>query len=772
MNEWLRVFDFDAGTGKPVATGRGLAVVTLTNTGAFSCRLNFDGGSFRVKGTLDAFGKAHFRLARSGAEALQVELSRNVDEPASALDIAVVADAFCALGSASALAVPLVATRLGVTLDPVAGSAATPNLGTGYASLVRARSGAWRGIGALRDGVKISFGGWIVRDHLDGVAALPIYLRLSDGGVLSGLPGFQDEASPANVVTGTLQRLAPLAAPQAPRAVREPVAKNRAFVSTDGNDANDGTRAAPFGTLQAALAKIGGEGEIVMLAGDYEGAKLDLETARRLTIRSESGRGVRIFLGEKVPGSAFSPHAGNVWKAPVRSVVPAQGSENRWWVFEMGTPESLIPAAARRPQQRGRTHRLDHFRLVQAVSIDSVNDGSGRYFISDGMLYIRTSKGGPPAPDQEFRIPSQLVNESFVFNAKPQSEITLQGIEILCGHEDADLSGAGSYRVSGCKFFGAGNSGILAINVPRGIEERCEYAANANDGCAPVNYGVEPARITVIDPWSHDNGDEGHSVHVNCSGCYFGGLFENNANGGITPAIGASAVILGARTRGNVAGLSPAVEPGVNLLAADWISEGDFDGIEQSTGGLATVVDSSIVPARFGFAAITANARIDVFNKAIRGGFNEVGGAVANIRFVTGSVGAGWSRDPGAALFDVRGSLYRMPPGSARIAPFGSGTPNAHIEILQMNAQGSAVSVLSQDFTVARGNVIAITGANPQMLRMAVDPQSGVFRGDYRDAADSRVRHTFGGIIVQDRKIGVGVSDGAAAVGSVAISIR
>ena len=282
-----------------------------------------------------------------------------------------------------------------------------------------------------------------------------------------------------------------------------------------------------------------------------------------------------------------------------------------------------------------------------------------------------------------------------------------------------------------------------------------------------------PQRIIVIDAWSHDNGDEGHSIHQNCRACYFGGLFEDNTNGGISPAIGSAAVILGARTSANLIGINPAVEPGVDVLASDWTSDGDFDGLDQWTGGLATVVDSSVVqPLRYAFGAITGNARIAVFNKAIRGGVNDVAGAVANIHFIAGSIAAGWSNAADPAIFAVRGSPYRMPQGSARIEPFGMQAPNAHIAILQMDAQGSSVPALSEDFTVARGNAIAIAGANPQRLHMVIDPQSGLFRGTYRDGSDARVRRTFGGIILQRQKTGRGVSAGPGAGDSVTISIR
>ena len=192
--------------------------------------------------------------------------------------------------------------------------------------------------------------------------------------------------------------------------------------------------------------------------------------------------------------------------------------------------------------------------------------------------------------------------------------------------------------------------------MPVGIEEECEYAANANDGSSPVNNAPTLEQITVINAWSHDNGDEGHSIHENCRGNYLGGLFEYNANGGITPAIGASAIILGSYTRGNVAGLAPAVEPPVNVLVSGWTSDRDSDGFDQWTSGLMTVVDSKILdPTRYSSAGIVVEAQAHVFNTLLRGGRGSAGGGGGpNFIFTDGRAAAEWTGgDSGATTLDV-----------------------------------------------------------------------------------------------------------------------
>ena len=769
VNCAIRTFAFLPETGFPSADSRGLLAISFTKTGGFSGRMIFDGEVLRVKGAMNGLRKAHLRLAKADGTTLRVELRMKVDDPADALDVAVIGGDYCALGSVALSRSPALAARNSIVLSPAPDGDATLFGDIGYASLVRAASGAYRGAGRLGDGAAVSFGGWVVRDHFEGVAALPVYARLGDGGILSGLIDFQTDRDPGDRIAGTLQRHA---AP-APVVPHPATAAARVYVSTHGDDANPGTRNSPQRSLQRALAQISGEGEIVMLAGDYEQETLNLPTARELTIRSEPGGRVRVFLGGKVLGAAFTQHSGNVWKAAAPFTLPVQGSENRFWIFELGQPEGAAAPDTAWGLRRARDFRLEHFRLRQASSIAGVEFSNGSYFLADDVLYVRTSNGERPAAAQEFRIPSQDPADSFVFGATGQTDVSLEGIEVYFGMNNADFTGAGRYRAAGCKFFGAGNSGILADNARIGLEEDCEYAANANDGSSPSNYVPEPLSVTVLNAWSHDNGDEGHSPHVNCRGWYLGGLFENNASGGITPAIGATAVIVGSRTRGNLGGISPTVAPDVHVFVSGWISSGDFEGIEQWTGGLATVVDSRIEnPQRYALSAIVPAARIHAFNTRISGGQGITGGGGAAGTVVkTGRAEFIYRRaDASATNYDVAGSSQTPPRSAGRVAPFGSGAPNGRIEIETLDADGTPASLLREDFYLDPANTIFIVGRNAQALRLTIDPLTGIFTGAYRDRLDPSARHAFGGVILQEQRLGVGCSPRAGSRDLVKIS--
>lgn len=330
------------------------------------------------------------------------------------------------------------------------------------------------------------------------------------------------------------------------------------YLSPSGNDSNAGTRSSPLLTAGAALSAIGGAGEVVLLAGDYQNLRFNMAAATRLTIRADIGAVVRVFLGEKV--STFSHDSGTVWKAAVASGYDFTEADNRRWVFEWGTPEGPIAPAAAQPLQLGRTHRLLHSRLRVQPNKAAVGAGPGRFWYDsvDHTLYISATDGGNPN-GRDYWIPSQTSLQSFVFGGTGSTDVVVEGVHVFFGRDNLNFSYCRSYVARACQLFGASDEGITANPMVRGLEENNEYAANANDGSGPANYFASWASLEVVDPWAHDNGDEGHSIHRNIAASYYGGLYEYNQSGGITPALGASCTAYGPFTRGNFVGIYPAV---------------------------------------------------------------------------------------------------------------------------------------------------------------------------------------------------------------------
>ena len=369
---------------------------------------------------------------------------------------------------------------------------------------------------------------------------------IAGNGALSSTPSWAGFSAG----TGTpATALPPWPAPPAPPAT--------VFLSPTGSDTNAGTRAAPLRTAAAALAAIGGQGEIVLLGGDYVNLKFNLDTARRLTIRADLWATVRVFLGEKV--TAFTHESGLTWRANVAAGYDFTENDNRLWIFEWGTPEGPIPASAAQPLQLGRTYRLASTRLVQQTGKRAVGAGPGRFWYdaASHSLYLSTTDGSDPN-GRAYWIPSQTAQQSLVYGGTPATDITVDGIQVYFGRDNLSFNLCRSYIVRSCQLFGASNEGLATDFFARGYEENNEYAANGNDGSGPGNYSLPWSSLIVVDPWTHDNGDEGHSIHTHIEAAYFGGLYEYNVSGGITPGLGAKFTAYGPYTRANTVGLYPA----------------------------------------------------------------------------------------------------------------------------------------------------------------------------------------------------------------------
>ena len=241
------------------------------------------------------------------------------------------------------------------------------------------------------------------------------------------------------------------------------------------------------------------------------------------------------------------------------------------------------------------------------------------------------------------------------------------------------------------------------------------------------------------------------------------------------PRSGPTRSLWASYTRGNIGGISPTVEPIVHVLVSGWTSNADFDGLEQWTGGLATVVDSTVKdPLRFAISPIAATARIHDFNTIIVGGQAQVGGAGARgTVFSNGRAEIALDASGnGSAVLEIQGSSHWPPRPSQRMAPFGTRAPNGRIEIDELDGRGLPASVLREDFTLDASNAISVSGGNPQALQFSIHPRTGTFTGTYRDRSNPAITRTFAGIVLQERGLGWGSSPRGGASDVVKISPR
>lgn len=394
------------------------------------------------------------------------------------------------------------------------------------------------------------------------------------------------------------------------------------YLGPNGNDSNHGLNSSfPVATSYAATAKAGYNGTVIIMNGSYTGLRFDLSNAQNFSIKGEPNSSPKIFLGEKITGLKLYSETvtGKVWTTQINTNIPVQGGENRQWIFEWGTKEGVIPRASGHPLQKRKDYRLDHYRLNQLGSVDGVGKTSGSYYYdsSVGKIYLSTATGAN-VTGKDFWIPSQNTLNSFCLSGTNKTNLNIQDISIYFGYNNFSFDYISSYKTVGCVTFGAANEGMYGRNVGIGEEILCEYAACANDGGGGESYTSTniPTRLTVTDGWSHDNGDEGHSIHGNCYGIYFGGLYEYNYGAGITPAIGAGISIYNTYTRGNNAGgISLAVNPNVDAYISNWVSQGDRYGLNNWTSGIANIYNSLVIsPIQWAFGVITSDSVVNSYN--------------------------------------------------------------------------------------------------------------------------------------------------------------
>jgi hypothetical protein len=361
-----------------------------------------------------------------------------------------------------------------------------------------------------------------------------------------------------------------------------------AYVSPTGNDANSGlSPSAPKATLTSAAAAIGGNGCIVMQAGDYVGTNLNY--ANMTDIRVVGQGVVNVFLGTKVLPSAWTLASGSGASAIYKATTVAPGNDEgngKSWVHEWGRPEGVITNLL--PLEKGQTHRLPHTRYAKGSSSTSL--AAGQWFHTGGELFIRPVNGvSPVTNNNNFWVPSTTATNCFLHNTGSVAEgekVQVHNVRVFFGYSGVSLK-CGNYTVKDCLFYGNYGYGsyLLAGQGTSGVEYGNEYAANGQDGSAWSKYvelGITQ-NIALTNIWAHDNGDQGVSAHginaiVQLENC----LLENNRTGGAYSVQDSTCGGNNITTRDNLlCGVGAAIastSAGCLGTWTNWTSIGDFVG--------------------------------------------------------------------------------------------------------------------------------------------------------------------------------------------------
>lgn len=371
------------------------------------------------------------------------------------------------------------------------------------------------------------------------------------------------------------------------------------FVNAEGNDANDGTESAPVATLSKAV-QLANPGDTVVINKDTDFfAGASVSGKKKLTIAAARNVRCRIILGTQITGITKTTGHTKVYQASL-AAEPAL-----WlWQHDVDDVTTEITAAERVAYQRGRAYRLTSTKISKVSSIAEIDSSSTpSWFWESGTLYFSVSGGGD-ATGAHVRVPVAGATNSGIFGGTGMEDIELFGVHVLYAARDGiDAGDFARFRAVDCSANFGGFNGISYDDCLSTELEYCETAGNRGDGdnghrLSP-NVHHTNCNLQNKHAWSHDNYDDGSSMHEDFRGAYIGGLFEYNGDRGIATSYGAHAVAYGTIARKNgqidtsggegfccIGTIDPDDDPGVGtqMDCFNTISEGNLYNYRATAG--------------------------------------------------------------------------------------------------------------------------------------------------------------------------------------------
>lgn len=384
-----------------------------------------------------------------------------------------------------------------------------------------------------------------------------------------------------------------------------------------GSDSNNGTYDFPLATITEAKQRTKGKGWITLKHGDYFDQTLTFQGGIKL--RAENRNKVRLIYGVRFSSATLTVGTTKVYEVPYATTL---NSGYVLWQHDTVDPASSIATADSHPLHRGASHRLTSCKstwLGSVALLDATDDTRSNFFWSGGTLYF-TLKAGTNLTDNPIVIPQNLG----VGGSTDYQDVELLNIDVL--YRGLNLSGTQfNLNEVSCLFSGA-SYGFQYGDAVGGIFRRCRaggtnYVVGAGgDGFNGTNGTPTSATSNITtyiahDCWSHDNEDDGDSLHNHASSSIFGGLYENNGGGGIASASGGHMTVNGAVIRNNtgngVVATGTATDGGsfTNILAIGCVFINDGAGTGSGTN-VVTLINCSFS----GATAPTPGANTIVIN--------------------------------------------------------------------------------------------------------------------------------------------------------------
>ena len=370
------------------------------------------------------------------------------------------------------------------------------------------------------------------------------------------------------------------------------VNNDTAYVASDGNDDNTGSSVLPLATINKALEN--GARRICVNGGTYN-QTIDLSKAvhSKISIVNATPTKKVVFMA---PDCLITDTESAVegYTKVYSAETDKSFHTNNIWIFQDGVPDEYteITAAERMPEQRGQAYRCYDTRILKA-SANTLADALTE--IENATVYKWYKEGNtlyfsrPEAVSSSNPICGSFGTTLFS-NGSRKNTLDIAGIDVkYMAFNINDTVNSHVMDCSAANVFGGG-----AYLIDGAVESefiRCEarraYSGTNGDGFNGHSSNTDDAfahqtTATLIDCWSHDNRDDGISLHERSEFTVIGGLVEYNAlGGGVTPANGSHCSCYNVFARNNGEGgflymnATSAAEGGVGgqLKCIDCISE-------------------------------------------------------------------------------------------------------------------------------------------------------------------------------------------------------
>lgn len=311
------------------------------------------------------------------------------------------------------------------------------------------------------------------------------------------------------------------------------------YVSPTGLDTNTGTFDAPFLTMQKAASEVYPNGRVIMRGGDYIGTSTGFNIAGFDYFEADAYKDekLRVIQGTLLTSVTKTAGYTKVYQAALTS------SPYRYmFVHDVPDVNTLIPASERHPLQRGETYRLPSTKIVKVVSVAAIEAATkpSWYYDDVNKIVYFSVPAGTDALTAQIRLP--MVGNGLIYGGTGVESVKISNMTVMYGGlRNVDARNLARFEYSNIFSFGGRGAGIVKNDTLVSIGEFNRAAANNDDGLNGHRYelgGTQNAHKETS-MWTHDNGDDGESLHEYCIGEYNNILSEYNGDRGAAPAYGA-----------------------------------------------------------------------------------------------------------------------------------------------------------------------------------------------------------------------------------------